>query len=159
MAKRRWLLVPAILVLAFGCVQIIGVEPGTLRGTAGGGGGTSSSSGTTSTSNTCAVESCSVAATCPAPPLCFTRACESGCCTAHYTTFGDSCDGASIGTCDGSGDCTCYFDSECPELDCQIATCSGTPTTSGYCNYSPASNQTPCLSGVGLCNGDGGCSQ
>jgi hypothetical protein len=155
MAKRPWLLPSAILVLAFGCVQIIGVEPGTSIGTDGGGGSTSSSSGTTG--HTCTASTCTVAASCPVPPLCFTAGCKSDCCTVHYTPAGTSCDGFSSGTCDGAGDCVCTFETDCPVLECQTAGCS-TGGTTGYCYYAPASQGTPCFSGVGLCDGDGGCS-
>ena len=153
MPKRRWLLVPVILVLAFGCVQIIGVEPGTLGGVDGGGGGTSSSaSGNTSSGSACSAGSCGVAADCPVPRPCLTRTCTSSCCGVEYAGAGEFCDSTSFSTCDGQGDCQCTLDEDCPLVTCQVPTCSG-----GLCTYAPADTTTPCSTG-GVCDGDGGCS-
>jgi hypothetical protein len=128
MTRLRWIVPTALGALAFGCVQIIGAEPGTLRGTGGGGGGgatSSASGGATTTSSAsssgtlaCDLGTCQQANDCsPTEDDCTEPACSvQGCCTVIDSQSETLCN---TGVCDGEGHCVqCVSDEDCPSGMC-----------------------------------------
>ena len=115
MAPRRWALPAVTVLLAFGCVQIIGAQPGTLVGMGGGGGSTSTTSsgsagmdGGSGGSTACTTGTCNTPGDCPVPPLCFSRGCNAGCCSLDPVPKNTVCATGYPAICDDMGNCKCY---------------------------------------------------